>query len=58
MPLFCDVHMCVSGLFRSLYKLISLLGFLHVAAFVLEAFFTNMELHPSQDSQGNEDSDG
>jgi hypothetical protein len=50
--------MCISGLFRSLQKLISLLDFLQVAAFVLEAFFINMELHPSQDSQGNEDSNG
>jgi hypothetical protein len=39
MPLFCDVHVCVSGLFRSLHKLISPLDFLQVAPFVLEAFF-------------------
>jgi hypothetical protein len=39
MPLFCDVHVCVSGLFRSLHKLISPLDFLQVATFVLEAFF-------------------
>lgn len=39
MPLFCDVHVCVSGLFRGLHKFISPLDFLQVAAFVLEAFF-------------------